>query len=218
PLCQGDTTVNNPLRCNGYTFHQATYSDDSAAIQVRDLRSGAVAYSEAPQLQDQPGAPSPHLVVRNAAGDVVMDERLTMAPISQDTLAAIFPLPDSGKLYAVSGKLDLSDKSWKLNVVHAPRKDDPTDAPVQLALHPGETASADGYTFELADLFTNPYQVVQGIPGMERAALLQLARDNGGAEYLDVQNMGGQGGRFQLDSNQPQTVDQYEYTFQGRRE
>src|SRR5262249_4995104 len=82
----------------------------------------------------------------------------------------------------------------------------------------GETASADGYTFELADLFTNPYQVVQGIPGMERAALLQLARDNGGAEYLDVQNMGGQRGRFQLDPNQPQTVHQYEYTSQAPRE
>jgi len=219
--CRGDITVNGPLRCNGYTFHQATYTPDAAALQVRDRRGGEVVYAESPLLQARPGAPAPRLVVRDAAGAVVLDEWFTLAPISQDTLAQIFPMPDSGRLFAVSGKLDLSGKDWQLNVVAVPRTNEPTDVPIRLALRAGERAGAGGYTFELAELRGNPYQVVQGVPGMERAALLQIARGPDGGEQLDVQNMGTRDAdltRFQLIPGIPVSAGDYEYTFQGRRE
>jgi cytochrome c biogenesis protein len=63
--------------------------------------------------------------------------------------------------------------------------------------------------------------VVRGIPGMERAALLQIAEDASGTVYLDMLNMGNRDvemGRFQLEPGQSQTVGNYEYTFEGRRE
>jgi cytochrome c biogenesis protein len=221
-ICRGDITVNGPLRCNGYTFHQATYTANSAALQVKDLTTGQVIFSEAPLLQDAPGAPRPRLVVRNAAGATVLDEYFTMAPISQDTLAQIFLMPDTGRAYAVSGALDISRPDrWQLSIYHAPRQGDAEDGPVQLSLTVGERASAGGYTFEFTELQGNPYEVVQGIPGMERAALLQIAEDASGTVYLDMLNMGNRDvemGRFQLEPGQSQTVGNYEYTFEGRRE
>ncbi|MGD9894830.1 MAG: cytochrome c biogenesis protein ResB, partial [Dehalococcoidia bacterium] len=169
-ICRGDMTVNGPLRCNGYTFHQATYSNNAAAIQVRDLTTGQVVFSEAPLLQAAPGAPRPRLVVRDLSGQVVVDEYFTMAPASQDTLAQIFAMPDTGRAYAVSGPLDTSDpENWQLSIFHAPREGDAGDGPVRLSLRIGERASAGGYTFEFAELQGNAYEVIQGIPGMERA-------------------------------------------------
>lgn len=219
--CRGWTTVNNPLRCNGYTFHQATYTNNGAAIQVRDTRTGVVVYDEAPVLNDSPGIPSPRLVVRDATGAVVMDAFLTLAPLTQETLAQIFPMPDSGKLFAVSGTLAGSSKDWELAIFHARRADDPRDEDVRLTLRPGEQGQGAGYTFTFVELGANPMEVVQGIPGMERAALLQLARDVDGSTYLDVQNMAGrdaENSRFQLAPGESFTAGDYEYTFQGRRE
>jgi hypothetical protein len=220
--CRGWTTVNNPLRCNGYTFHQATYTGNGVALQVRDTRTGQVVYAEAPILQESPGAPSPRLRVRDAEGRVVLDEFMTLAPLTQETLAQIFPMPDSGRLYAVSGALDGgSAADWQLTVFHARRADDPADEDVRLTLAKGDSARAGGYTFEFADLRLNPLNVVQGIPGMERAALLQLAQDAAGGISLDVQNMAGRdsgSSRFQLAPGESFTAGDYEYTFQGRRE
>jgi cytochrome c biogenesis protein ResB len=220
-LCRGEITVNGPLRCNGYTFHQATYTNNGAALQVKDRRSGQVVYAEAPVLPDTPLAPRPHVIVRDLAGAVVLDAAFTMAPITQERLAQIFAMPDTGRAYAISAPLDTSGKDWQLGIFHAPRQGDAGDAPVNLSLRPGERASAGGYSFEFVALLGNPYQVIQGIPGMEQAALLQLAEDADGSAYLDLLNManrGAENGRFQLEPGQSVVAGEYEYTFQGRRE
>ena len=216
--CRGEITVNGPLHCNGYRFHQATYTPNGVALQVRDRRTGQVIFAEAPILQDQPGAPSPRLIVRDAGGAVVLDERLTLAPVSQERLAQITALPDSGRPFAVSGTLDISAKDWALQVFLPPRAGEP---PVQLAIREGDSAVAAGYTFEFAALYSNPFLVTPGIPGMDRAALLQLTEDARGATYLDLQHMAareGQESRFQLQPGQSHVVGDYEYTFQGQRE
>jgi cytochrome c biogenesis protein ResB len=221
-ICRGDITVNGPLRCKGYTFHQATYTGNGVALQVRDTATGQVVFSEAPVLQDGVPAPRPRLIVRDGAGQVVLDEYFTMAPVSQDTFAQIFVMPDTGRAYAVSGPLDTTRPDrWELSIFHAPRADDPMDGPVSLALREGEQASAGGYSFEFVELRGNPYDVIQGIPGLERAALLQLAESRDGTVYLDVLNMGDRGaetGRFQLAPGEHLTIGGYEYGFDGRRE
>lgn len=219
-LCRGYTTVNNPLRCNGYTFHQYTYTDLGMALQIKDARSGQVVYAETPILKGTPGTPNPRLRVRDANGAVVMDELVTMAPVSQQTLAQIFTLPDTGKLFALSGPLGLSN-DWRLSIFHAARRGDPNDRDLRMSLKPQEEVTADGYTFEFVELRTNPYDVLQGLPGMERAVLVQMAQGLDGAVYLDLQNMGDRSAanaRTQLEVGVPQQIGDYEYTFSGRRE
>jgi cytochrome c biogenesis protein len=219
--CRGETTVNGPLRCMGYTFHQATYTGNGAALQVKDRPTGQVVYAEAPLLQDQVPAPRPRLVVRDAAGAVVLDEYFTMAPITQDRLAQLFALPGTDRAFALSAPLDLSAPDWRLTIVGAPRAGDTSAAPVNVSLREGERAEAAGYTFEFAELAGNPYDVITGVPGMERAALVQLAEDVRGTVYLDIVNMADRNAetaRFQLEPGQSRTVGEYEYTFVGRRE
>lgn len=219
--CRGDITVNNPLRCNGYTFHQATYTANGVALQVKERASGQVVYAEAPILSDQAPAPRPRLVARDAAGAVVLDEFITMAPVTQETLAQVAPMPDSGRLFVLSGALTGVGKDWKLGIFPVPRAGDANSAPAKQELSVGESVVISGYTLQFAELATNSLDVVQGIPGMERAALVQLATDRQGEQYLDIVNMAdqqGENGRFQLEPGQPVVAGDYEYTFQGRRE
>ena len=222
-LCRGETTVNDPLRCNGYTFHQATYSGNGVALQVKDRATGRVLWSEAPILQDQAPAPRPRLVVYNTAGELVLDTFFTMAPITQDRLAGFFAMPDSGRAFAVSAPLDTSANDWRLTVAGLPRQGqgDAGSTPVNVTLRPGERAEVGGYTFELPELAGNAYDVLTGVPGMERAALVQLAQDGDGRPYLDVVNMAdraAESARFQLQPGQSIPAGDYEYTFLGRRE
>jgi cytochrome c biogenesis protein ResB len=220
-LCAGEITVNGPLNCDGYRFHQSTYTPNGVALQVRDRRTGQVVYAEAPILSENTGTPSPHLIIRGPDGRTLIDDYFTMAPASQDTMAQIFALPENGRLYALSGALNSSLRDWQLNLYHVARRDDPADAEVRLTLKPGEQQTVNGYTYEFADLRANPYNVFTGLPGMERAALVQLAQDVRGTAFLDVVNMAAAEGtesRFQLEQGQPHAVGDYEYTFQGRRE
>jgi cytochrome c biogenesis protein ResB len=219
--CRGDITVNGPLNCNGYRFHQSTYTPNGAALQVRNRHTGQVVYAEAPVLNDQPGAPSPRLIIRGPDGRTLIDDYFTMAPASQETMAQVFAIPENGRLIAISGALDTRPKDWTLTLYQIPRGDDPAAAEVRLVLREGESQSAGGYTYEFAELRGNAYDVFTGLPGLERAALVQLGVDVQGTAFLDVVNMGAAEGaeaRFQLEPGVPRVVGDYEYTFQGRRE
>lgn len=220
PACEAEITVNGPLNCRGYRFHQGTYSGNGVGIQVKDRRTGQVIFSEAAILSDAPGTPNPRLVVRDGAGATVLDDYLTLAPISGDAFAQLFPLTEGGPAYGFS-VVTGADADGRLAVARLPDPRVPGDAGVRLSLAPGESGQGDGYTFELVEMRANAWDVIQGIPGIERAALLQLSRDRAGADYLDVVNMGGGGsgaGRFQLAPGESHVAGDFEYTFTGRRE
>lgn len=219
-ICRGYTTVNDPLPCNGFRFHQATFTDTGAVLQVKDTRTGQVVLSEAPVLQGSPGSPSPRLRVRNAAGEVVLDDFITLTPATRDTMAQIFGVPDTGELFAVSGPLSGKVSDWQVTLFHAARGNDPSDGTMRATLKPGDRVTGAGYTFEFVEMRANPFNVLQGLPGMERAALVQMAEDASGTLYLDIQNMGNRDAadaRVQLEVGKPRVIGDYEYTFGGRR-
>lgn len=220
PACEAEITVNGPLNCRGYRFHQATYSGNGIGLQVKDRRTGQVIFSEAAILADNPGTPNPRLAIRDAAGRTVLDEYLTLAPISGDAFAQLLPLVENGPAYGFS-VLTGEGADGRLTVARVPDPRVPGDPGVRLSLAPGESGQGDGYTFELVEMRANAWEVIQGIPGIERAALLQLSRDRAGGDYLDVVNMGGGAsgaGRFQLGPGESQVAGDFEYTFIGRRE
>ncbi len=45
-IAAGDVTVNGPLKAAGFRVHQAAYWEHGAALQVRDVRSGQLLFSE----------------------------------------------------------------------------------------------------------------------------------------------------------------------------
>ena len=63
--CRGWTTVNNPLRCNGYTFHQATYTGNGAG----SVTGFAVDPSGAIRLLNADGATA---VIANGVNDIAL--------------------------------------------------------------------------------------------------------------------------------------------------
>lgn len=220
-ICRGETTVNDPLRCAGYRFHQATYSGDGVALRVRDVRTGALVYSEAPLLSRQPAAPSPRLVVRDAGGAVLFDDYLVLRPLDERRSIALVPIEAVQRVVPVVLFRANDTDPWQLGVIYLRDKNNPSDQDAQLVLRQGESGNGGGLTFTYADLRGLPSLIVQGIPGIAPVALLQLVSEQDGSLTLDVQNVAhpeADTAHLVLRPGQPARVGDYEYLFDGRRE
>ncbi len=195
PICSGTSTVNDPMHCAGYTLHQTTFSADGAELRVRDLKTGQVVYQEVSQIGAEGTAPNPHLVVRDASGATVFDDTVVLVPFNQESLFALVPIqrPGAAKpipvlLAATQGLRD----QWTI-ALHHPAGADPGDQAFDLVLLPGQSGEAGGFSFSIPTLGSVPLSVIQGIPGVSQAAMLQLAHDKSGTPFLDLLDMGGAG-------------------------
>ena len=238
-ICAGTSTVNNPMHCAGYTLHQTTFSPDGAELRVRDLKSGQVVYQEVSQIGSEGTAPNPHFVVKDAGGNTLFDDTVVLVPVDQQSLIALIYLPVSGAAKPLPVLLVASQglrNQWTLDV-HHPASADAGDEAFDVPLLPGQSGAAAGLTFSIPALGSVPLSVIQGIPGVSQAAMLQLAHAKDGTPYLDLLDMGaaagGAGGasngsaaadaaaqqpsRLDLQPNTPQTLNGYEYTFLGQR-
>jgi cytochrome c biogenesis protein ResB len=217
-ICRGTATVNDPLRCNGYTFHQAAFNADGVALRVRDTKTGAVVYDEALPLSREPASPSPRVVVRDSAGKVLFDDFLVMAPIDDRKSIAVVPAQGMSKPLFAAVYRSTDTEPWKLSLIHLRDQNDPNDQDFQVTAMQGQTVSAGGLEMTFADLRGLPQTVVQGIPGITAAALLQLSTDADGKPVLDMQDLAGQNpdtARTILHLNQPVVAGNYEYTLEG---
>ena len=220
-LCRGSTTVNDPLGCAGYRFHQAAYSEDGAALRVRDLRTGAVVYAEAPVLSRRPAAPAPRLVVEDAASAVLFDDFLVLAPLDDRRSLAPVALAGMNTKLVVTAFRSGDRDPWKLSVIHLRDKDDPADKDFQVTLTEGASEQVAGLRFSFPELRGLPALIVEGVPGIEPVALLQLASEPDGTPVLDVQNVARRDSPtawMALRPYEPVVAGDYEYSFEGRRE
>jgi len=195
PICTGTSTVNDPMHCAGYTLHQTTFSADGAELRVRDLKTGQVVYQEVNQIGSEGSAPNPHLVVRDAGGTTVFDDNVVLVPFDQESLFALVPLQRPGADQPIPVLLAATQgvkNQWTI-VLHHPAGADPGDQAFDLTLLPGQSGEAGGYTFSIPTLGNVPLSVIQGIPGVSQAAMLQLAHAKDGTPFLDLLDMGGQG-------------------------
>ena len=200
-VCAGTSTVNDPMHCVGYVFHQTAFSPDGVALQVRDLSTGQLIYTEVENLGTQGSAPNPHLQVRDAGGATLFDDNVVLAPGltgQTDQWYAILPIKQADgnpaqPLVLVLSALQ-SGKEWLMHLHISGTQ--PGDDGYDTVLLPSQTATAGGYNFAIPDLSGIPISVVQGVPGMASAALLQLAKSANGQTYLDVIDMGDGGGQL----------------------
>ena len=195
-ICTGTSTVNDPMHCAGYTFHQTAFSSDGVALQVRDLSTGQVVYNEVSDLDAQGSAPSPHLVIQNPSGAVVFDDNVVLAPINPGDLTqlyAILPISTAGSgspvLPIAVTAVEDSGRHWAVGIFH-PKGDRADDSQFVMKLQPGQSNTANGFTFSVTELKGIPLGVVQGVPGMSDVSLIQLETSARGERYLDLLDMG----------------------------
>jgi cytochrome c biogenesis protein ResB len=237
-ICHGTSTVNDPMRCAGYTLHQTTFSGDGAELQIRDLSTNQVVYQEVTDVANQGSrAPSPHLVVRDRGGSVLFDDNLVLIPLDQNMQRMVevitVPKPDGSTLPLAVLAIQQAN-GWSIKLYHPPGADagDPAFA---TDVTPGHDAEAGGYDFSVPALSGIPLSVVTGVPGVKgQALLMQLGRSANGEAHLDLLDMGApqdqnaqaqsdaSGGqaptaRLDLQPNQPQTMNGYQFTFLGQR-
>ena len=232
-ICTGTTTVNGPMHCAGYTFHQTTFSNVGVALQVRDASTGQLLYNEVPDLAQGGSAPSPHLRVQDRDGNVLFDDTVVLVPVDPTLrkLAELLPIQraDGSVLPLLVVAAQEARGQWVIELFH-PKGDQAEDESFALALLPGHIASAGEYLFSVSTLGAIPLAAVTGIPGMEGAALLQLGTTAKGERQLDLLDMGGSpeqassnagagspAGRLDLAPGVPQVLNGYQYTFLGVR-
>lgn len=220
-LCRGTTSVNRPLACAGYRFHQATFAPDGVKLRVREVATGALVYNEAPILSREPAAPSPRLVVRDAAGTALFDGFLVLAPLDDRRSLEWVPLGPNTRPLLATAYRTADDEPWKLSLVYLRDRSNPADKDFQVTLSEGQSEQIGGYQLSFPEIKGIPALVARGIPGIEPVALLQLVYEADGSAWLDVQNLAGsdtETSRMALRPGEPVVAGGYEYTFEGVRE
>jgi len=229
------STVNSPCTYDGYRFHQVGYFGFGAAVQVRDLSSGNVIYSETLALSGR--APSPHVLIKDATGGTVLDQTV---PLTEDLNAgdisyrgALVSLPD-GRLLTV-GLQDAGAAKQRLAVLEAgsaPR-------PIAMLLDEGQAAAAGGLQVTYVKQSMTPSAVVADMPlppdaGGSATGQAQLQLSNvvygtdktsagttagevsGGPALLTLSGLSPQ--PLALRPGQSAQIGGYQYTFLGQRE
>lgn len=232
------TTVNSPCSYNGYRFHQAAYFGYGADVQVRDLASGNVVYRETLSLSDT--LPSPHIIVLDDSGDVILDEALVLTDVlSSDEFVyfgRLVTLPDGRVLTIGTRTVGVGDR-WQLTVFEPGESEEA----VRLVLSEGESARAGGLEFTYAGLRGVPAASVSDFllpPDIAAGAgsgdvLLQMSNvvygTDTASEGTAVEGASGSGPpELTIVGLQPQAVSLrpgesvdiggYEYSFLGQRE
>lgn len=204
---RGVTTVNNPLAYGGYRFHQSAYFPDGAVLRVREVASGRLVYDETLALQGS--APAPRVVLRNRAGDVLLNDAIVPTDFLQGVVGATISLPGVSRRLWLGAREAPAGAGWQLVVFELD-----TEAGVRTVLGEGEPADLGGLSLTFAGVTALPSTAVQGLPGAEQGAVAELS-DGTQAEVLTVSPV--QGRALALSPGQPVVLGDFEYSFGGRR-
>ena len=232
------STVNSPCTYRGYRFHQAAYFGFGADVQVRDLASGNAVFRETLSLAST--LPSPHVVVREEGGRVLLDETLVLTDVLSDDqftyYGRLVTLP-GGRALAIGARKAADEDEWRLAVFEPGERQDA----LRLVLSEGESAVAGGLEVEYAELQALPAEFVSDFPlppeattgEGPRSVLLEMSNVVYGTQTasegtaLDTAGVAGPaeltvvGLRPQaltLRPGEKAAVGGYEYTFVGQRE
>lgn len=211
-VARGTATVNNPLRYDGFNFHQTAYFPDGAALSVRDLASGRLIYDEVLALTS--GATTPRVVIRDAAGGVLIDDVIVPTDFinvaGTDVAGTIVGVPQLGREFWIGARPGNESEGWQLIVFETANVNG-----ARAILRPGETQTLDGLSIAFAGLTSIPSTTVRALPGADGESVVEIS-DGPSGKLLTIGPV--QGRALALSPNQPVEVGGYEYTFLGQRE
>jgi cytochrome c biogenesis protein len=206
-VARGTTTVSDPLRYNGYSFHQSLYFPDGAGLVVRDVTTGRVVYDEVLPLTS--AAATPRVLVTDAAGDAVLDDVIVPTDFVAGVAGTAVTLPGSGRQFWIGALPETGSEPWRLVVFET------SDSGAREVLAPGQTSDLGGYSLSFTGIVELPSLLVSNLPGSDGEAVAEMSE----AEGRPVLTVGPVGGRaLALSPGEPVVLDGYEYTFGGRRE
>ncbi len=207
-VARGVTTVNDPLEYGGYRFHQSAYFPDGAALQIRDLTSGRLVYDEVLALTSETAAP--RVVVRNAAGDVLVDDLIVPTDFIADAAGTLITVPGTGQQFWVGAQRLQLTESWQLIVLETSSQNG-----ARGVIRQGEEGELGGLRFTFVELSTIPSTTVGDLPGADSQSVVELSSGPLGP----LLTLGPVSGRaLALSPNQAVALNGYEYTFLGQRE
>jgi cytochrome c biogenesis protein len=206
-VARGVTTVNNPLRYGGYTFHQSAYFPDGAHLRVRDAVSGRVVYDEVLALTQ--GAATPRVVVRDGNGGVVLDDVIVPTDFIAGAAGTSVSIPGAGRSFWIGARPGAEGEGWQLIVFET------GGGETRDVIGPGQSLDLGGLTLTFSGISEVPSTLVVNLPGSDGQAVAELTEGPGG-EVLTVGPVGGRA--LSLAAGQPAVLGDYEYSFGGRRE
>jgi cytochrome c biogenesis protein ResB len=206
---RGVTTVNRPLTYGGYSFHQASYFGQGAALKVRDVTTGNTRYDEVLTLSDL--VPAPAIEVRDATGKVLLSDVIVPTDFIGDARGTLVTVPGDGRQYWVGVVPNTDQKTFSM-VVYGRQGDD-----TRLIIPESRSKQVAGLTWRFVETQALPSTVAPDIPGDSDSTLVVMSETPQKEPYLTV--LGSVDGQaLTLYANAPVRVGNNEYTFAGRRE
>ncbi|MGE5596763.1 MAG: cytochrome c biogenesis protein ResB [Hyphomicrobiales bacterium] len=207
-LAAGPTSINRPLKAAGYTFHQAAFFEDGAALEVREASTGRVVYSEVLPLTGT--LPVPVLHVEDLSGKQLFDGPLPPTFLLQGLGGgAALDLPGGSQPIAVAVRQVQAPEGqvpWRLVVSGTGGLDD---------VGFGETTTLDGLRVTFRSLTASASATEAGIPGSAAGQwLVQMLRDGG---QSSLQLVDPAGAVTRLAPGQVRQSGEYTYRFLGAR-
>jgi cytochrome c biogenesis protein ResB len=206
-VARGVSTVNDPLRYGGYSFHQSAYFPDGAALKVREAATGRTVYNEVLALTTL--AATPHIVVRDATGNVVIDDTIIPTDFLQGVAGSTLLIPGSQTALWVGARGIEETGGWQLAVLET------GGGGARAVLEEGGRLAVGDFTLMFAGMRAVPSTLVEDLPGSEAGAVVELSEGSQG-KVLTVGPV--QGRSLVLAPGDSVTVGGLEYVFEGPRE
>ncbi|MGH2600192.1 MAG: cytochrome c biogenesis protein ResB [Dehalococcoidia bacterium] len=218
-VAQGETTVNDPLRYGGFTFHQSTLESAGAAVRVRDSATGNTLFRETLNLNG--AIPTPVVELRRADAVLYRGPYVPTAAVVDRIRqeSGIFLRLDptgagDGPAAPSFVRPDVTVRDWTLTVALLLPGTDRLGA--SRPLKPGESIAVEDVTVSFREVIGLPAAAVDALPGFPFGAVLQLIPAAEGAPSLLLSDEAGP----PLELHQgivSNVTESLEYTFLGQR-
>jgi len=205
----GFTTVNDPLKYDGYRFHQVAFFPDGAQLTIRDTATGNTVFDETFPLQDNTAAPV--VTISDASGRALLTDTVAPTDFLDVASGTLVRVPETGRVLWIGITTDGND-AWQL-VAFDPQQG---DAGTAVRIPESGDAALSGLNIRFDDVTSIPSALGVGLPGGDKQVLAQMIDNTDGATTLQL--VSSDRPAITLAQGQPVTVDGLEYTFQGRRE
>jgi cytochrome c biogenesis protein len=205
----GYMTVNDPLKYDGYRFHQVAYFGEGAALRIRDAANGNTVFAETFPLEEIVAAPS--ITIRDAAGNELVRDRIAPVLVTEQGSGALVNVPGADRGLFI-GIVAQDDDAWEL-VAFDPQAG---RGGSELRLQEGASGELDGLRITFDEAVGIPAAIGVDVPGGGERVLAQLVEAADGTKSLLLTGDGRPA--ISLAPDDPVTVSGLTYIFEGERE